>query len=190
MAIPSRAKPGVPVTPQHGSSLSAFLGQARSGLTACQGTTDAVTGLLLAACRLGLSPGTQHGFHGNPCSENQAAHAGQQDPRQRVPSSIVSLCLCQGLRSVPRAWGQRLAARILQSIPRLHGGKPPMAWELCSTQGQPGIPVGHGCRHLWGVHLASLGLWLWRHISTKHPLSCSERGHSHSERDQRLESKP
>lgn len=118
VAIPSRAKPGVPVTLHHGGSLSAFLGQARSGLTACQGTTDALTGLPLRACRLGLSPATQHGTsHGNPCPENQAAHVGQRDPRQRVPPSIMSLCSCQGLRSVPGAWGQRLDARILQSIP-------------------------------------------------------------------------
>lgn len=34
--------------------------------------------------------------------------------------------------------------------------------------------------HLWG-------LWLWRHISTKHPLSSSQMGHLCSEGDIRLE---
>lgn len=47
VAIPSRARPDIPVTPHHGSSLSAFLGQAWSGLTACQGTTEALMGLPL-----------------------------------------------------------------------------------------------------------------------------------------------
>lgn len=52
VAIPFRARPDDPdpepdLTAHHGSSLSAFLGQAWSGLTACQDTTDTLTGLPL-----------------------------------------------------------------------------------------------------------------------------------------------
>lgn len=47
---------------------------------------------------------------------------------------------------------------------------------LDMAAGMTGVSVWH----LWG-------LWLWRHISTEHPLSSSQMGHLCSEGDIRLE---
>lgn len=125
--IPSRARPDNPdpepgLTPHHGSSLSALFGQAQSRLTACQDTTDALTGPLLQGCRLGLSPATQHGTAmGIPTLGIRQLMLARGILNSR--SRKHHLCLCQGLRSVPREWGQRLDARILQKHPLTPWGK-------------------------------------------------------------------
>ena len=128
-----------------GRLLSANLGKPQSRLTACQGTADALTGLLPRAPPAGAEPSHVAGHRPweslhRELGTEKTAHVGQRDPDQRVSSSITSSFSCQGLRTVPRAWGRRSDAWIMQSClpwhPLTPWGKPSCSPEwLCSAQG-------------------------------------------------------
>lgn len=158
VAIPSRARPDDPdpepgLTPHHGSLLSAFLGQAWSGLTACQDTTDALTGLPLRVCRLGLSPGTQHGTaRGIPTPGISTCWPA--GPQAAGPTQHRVICVCAKASGLcPERGARDWLPGYCRASPDIPWGKTLGALQHTGTTWHP---CWTSCWCDWGVHVASL----------------------------------